>query len=370
MANAAQYNMKHLLIISAMILFNVCVQQGCEAGSTKHERLEETNNISHLQEDEKRTIEVFENISPSVVFIKNAALQWDWFSANLYEIPQGAGSGFVWDEEGHVITNFHVVYEANKIEVMLSDQQAYPAKVVGISPDHDLAVLKIKAPKEALKPIPVGTSKNLKVGQKALSIGNPFGLDYSLTTGVVSALGRSIRAISGRKIHDVIQTDAAINPGNSGGPLLNSSGHLIGISTAIYSPSGAYAGVGFAIPVHIVKRVIPQLIKYGHVKKAGLGITLVPDNIRERIGVEGAMIMDIVRNGSADKAGLKHTRRNYVGQIIYGDTIISVDDQPITNNEDLVVQFEEKEESETINLRFLRDRKEYGTKAVLQELQR
>lgn len=322
-----------------------------------------------LQLDEEATIEVFDQASQSVAFIKNASLQWDWFSAYLYEVPQGAGSGFIWDEDGHIVTNFHVIYRADKIEVILSDQNAYEAKVVGVAPDNDLAVLKVEAPQELLKPIKIGGSQDLKVGQKALSIGNPFGLDYSLTTGVVSALGRSIRSIGGRKIHDVIQTDAAINPGNSGGPLLDSSGSLIGVSTLIYSPSGASAGVGFAIPVDIVKRVVPQLIKYGEVKRAGLGIVLVPDSYRRRIGIEGALILKVQEKSAAEQSGLRGTRRNTLGEVILGDIIISVDDNDVKNNEDLMEYLDSnKVVGDKVDLRFLRDKKEYGTTAVLQEL--
>ena len=321
-----------------------------------------------LQTEEQSTIDVFEKISSSVAFIKNASLQLDLFSMDIYEIPQGAGSGFVWDTDGHIVTNFHVVYQADKIEVILFDQEAYPAKIIGISPDYDLAVLKINASPEMLKSIPVGSSNSLKVGQKVLSIGNPFGLDYSLTTGVISALGRSMRSINGRKIHDVIQTDAAINPGSSGGPLLDSAGNLIGVSTSILSPSGVYAGIGFAIPVDIVKRVVPQLIKYGKIKRVGLGIILVPDNIRKRMRIEGAMVLEIQRRSAADLAGLKSTRRNYFGKIIYGDVIISADDQAIKNNEDIMTFFENKKEGDEVQLRFMRQGKEYGTKAILQEL--
>ena len=325
-------------------------------------------NAEALQTEEDVLINVFEKASPSVVFIKNASLQWDLFSTDLYEIPRGAGSGFVWDDQGHIITNFHVIYQADKIDVVLDDQKSYEAKVIGISPNHDLAVLKINAPAEKLKSLTVGSSKNLKVGQKALSIGNPFGLDHSLTTGVVSALGRSMKSIGGRKIHDVIQTDAAINPGNSGGPLLDSSGKLIGVSTSIYSPSGAYAGVGFAIPVDIVKRVVPQLIKYGKVKRAGLGVILVPDYIRERMGKKGAMILKIQRRGSAEQAGLSETRRNILGNTVYGDLIIAVDKKNIESNEDIVAYLDTKSAGEKVNLRFMRGAKEYGTTVILQEL--
>ncbi len=321
-----------------------------------------------LQADEQTTIKVFERVSPSVVFIKNASLQWDWFSAYLYELPQGAGSGFIWDKEGHIVTNFHVIYQADKIEVFLPDQNSYEAKIVGVSPAYDLAVLKIDAPAKLLKAITLGNSKNLKVGQKAISIGNPFGLDYSLTEGVISALGRSMRSIGGRKIHDVIQTDAAINPGNSGGPLLDSSGNLIGVSTMIYSPSGASAGVGFAIPVNIVKRVVPQLIKYGRIKRAGLGISLMPDKIRESLKIRGAMILEVQRGSAADQAGLRATRRNAFGAVIYGDIIVKVNDKPIKENEDLIEYFDKKKSGDKVNIKFVRDGKEYGTIAVLQEL--
>lgn len=325
---------------------------------------------AQLQQEEQAMIEVFEQVSPSVAFIKNAALQWDWFSAYVYEVPRGAGSGFIWDDQGHIVTNFHVIYQANKIDVVLSDQKSYPAKIVGLAPNHDLAVLKIDAPKDVLKPVTLGSSNNLKVGQKALSIGNPFGLDYSLTTGVVSALGRSMKSIGGRQIHDVIQTDAAINPGNSGGPLLDSSGKLIGVSTMIYSPSGASAGVGFAVPVDTVKRVVPQLIAYGKVKRAGLGILLVPDNYRRRLGVNGAMILEAQRGGAADKAGLRSTRRNAAGSILFGDLIISADGKNIDTNEDLIEYLDtSKNIGDKIDLRFLRDNKEYGTTAILEELE-
>ncbi len=288
-----------------------------------------------LTADEERTVELFETVSPSVVFIKNAALQWDWFSSDVYEIPSGAGSGFVWDRDGHIITNFHVVYQADRIQVLLSDQKVYPAKIVGASPDHDLAVLKIESKESRLTPVRLGDSDILKVGQRALSIGNPFGFDYSLTTGVVSALGRTIRSMTGRQIHDVIQTDAAINPGNSGGPLLNSQGEVIGISTMIVSPSGAYAGVGFAIPVNVLKRVVPQLITYGRVRRASMGVVLVSDIMRRQMGIEGALILQVQPGGPAASAGLRGTRRDFFGDIALGDVVVAIGDQPVVDNDDL-----------------------------------
>jgi len=325
--------------------------------------------IAQPDYEEQRAIKVFERVSPGVVFIKNAAIKWNIFTTDIFEIPQGAGSGFVWDDQGHIITNFHVVYEADKIDIAFSEQESFSAKIVGLSADHDLAVLKIDAPKELLKKIAVGESGKLKVGQKVFSIGNPFGLDHSLTSGVVSALGRSIRSMSGRKIYDVIQTDAAINPGNSGGPLLDSDGKLIGVSTAIYSLSGAYAGVSFAIPVDIVKRVVPQLIQYGHVKRAGLGIVLVPDHIRDRLGVKGAMVLEVQDQGAAKLAGIKPTRLNAFGHVIYGDRVIEIDGKQINENEDLIYLIEnEKKSGQNINLRFIRSGKEYTTTAVLKDL--
>lgn len=338
-----------LLLVSFYFLFNIMVN-------------------AELLPEEEALINVFEKASPSVAFIKNAALTLDWYSASVYEIPKGAGSGFVWDDQGHIVTNFHVIYEASSIEVILENQKSFAAEVIGVSPDHDLAVLKIEAPKEILKAIMIGSSSDLKVGQKAVSIGNPFGLDYSLSVGVVSALGRSIKSLTGSKIHDVIQTDAAINPGNSGGPLLDSSGKLIGVSTAIYSPSGASAGVGFAIPVDVVKRVVPQLIKYGKVQKVGLGIVLVPDRIREHLGFEGAMILDILRSSAAEQAGLHKTKRDSYGRVSYGDIIITIDGVAIKNNEELTSFLDKKNEGDLIEIQFLRNNKKFGTKATLQLL--
>jgi S1-C subfamily serine protease len=216
-----------------------------------------------LAEDEKTTIAIFRQASPSVVHITTLALRQDAFSLDLFQIPRGTGSGFVWDQDGHVVTNYHVIQGADAARVTLADQSSWTARLVGAYPDKDLAVLMIDAPKNRLRPIPVGTSHDLQVGQKVFAIGNPFGLDQSLTTGVISALGREIESVTRQTIKDMIQTDAAINPGNSGGPLLDSAGRLIGVNTAIFSPSGAYAGIGFAIPVDEVNRVVPKLIRHG-----------------------------------------------------------------------------------------------------------
>lgn len=229
-----------------------------------------------LAAPEQATVSLFERLSPSVAYITSVALKRDWYSLNIYEIPRGAGSGFVWDRQGHIVTNFHVLEGASSAKITLSDQSTWEARVVGIAPEKDLAVLRVEAPGELLQPIPLGTSRDLKVGQSVLAIGNPFGLDRTLTTGIISALGREIESVTRIPIRDVIQTDAAINPGNSGGPLLDSAGRLIGVNTAIYSPSGVYAGIGFAIPADTVSWVVPELIAKGRIERLTLSVVLGP----------------------------------------------------------------------------------------------
>ena len=357
----------HKFVLSLCILalnLSACAAESPQAVVKE----EKTATASDLLPEERKTIAIFKQAAPSVVFIKNASLQLDWFTSYVYEIPRGAGSGFVWDDQGHIVTNFHVVYQADRIEVVMDNQESYPANVVGVSPNHDLAVLKIDAPGHKLVSMKLGDSSNLQVGQKTIAIGNPFGLDYSLTTGVISSVGRTIRSIGGRNIHDVIQTDAAINPGNSGGPLMDSSGRVIGVSTAIYSPSGAYAGVGLAIPINIVKRVVPQLIQYGRVKRVGLGLTLVPDVIRQRLGAEGALILEVQPGSAADIAGLKGTRRNRAGDVILGDVITSIDGEEVENNTDLIDTLEPRRAGEEVGLQFRRNGKVFGSTAVLKDL--
>jgi len=288
-----------------------------------------------LADDEKSTIEIFNVASPSVVYITNLAVRRDSLSLNILEIPQGTGSGFVWDADGHIVTNFHVVKDANLAKVTLSDHTTWDARLVGVEPDKDLAVIKIDAPGSNLRPIPVGESSDLQVGQKVFAIGNPFGLDQTLTTGVISGLGREILSVTQRPIQGVIQTDAAINPGNSGGPLLDSAGRLIGVNTAIYSPSGTYAGVGFAVPVDIVNRIVPQLIRTGKVERIGLGITVVDPTVVKRAGLTGVLVQAVVKGGGAEKAGIVPTRRDDEGNILLGDLIIAIDGDPVSGLTDL-----------------------------------
>ncbi len=308
-----------------------------------------------LAADEQNTIEVFRKAAPSVVYITSIALQRDFFNLNIYEIPRGTGSGFVWDKNGRIVTNYHVISDAGRLEVTLADHSTWKATLVGSAPDKDIAVLQIGAPAAKLQPLAIGASGDLLVGQKVFAIGNPFGLDQTLTTGVVSALGREIRAGNGRIIKDVIQTDAAINPGNSGGPLLDSAGRLIGINTAIYSPSGASSGIGFAVPVGEVNRVVPQIIAHGRVVRPGLGVNLAPPALARELGVEGVLILEVVRGSSADKAGLRGTRQLREG-LAPGDIIQKVNGEAVRDYNSLRDAIEQYRVGETITLTLLRDK--------------
>ncbi len=302
-----------------------------------------------LAQDEKNTIEIFRNTSSSVVYITSIALRRNMFSLNAVEIPQGTGSGFVWDTEGRVVTNYHVISDANSIQVTMADHSSWKAVLVGAAPDKDLAVLQIQAPSQSLKPIPIGESTDLLVGQKVFAIGNPFGLDQTITSGIISALGREINAITGRVIRGMIQTDAAINPGNSGGPLLDSAGRLIGINTAIYSPSGAYAGIGFAVPVVEINRVIPQLIQNGRVIKPSIGAALADVRLSRRLGIEGLIILNIESGGPAHRSGLRPTRQ-YRGDIILGDIIKAIEGEKVLSYEDIRTELERFRVGDEVNV--------------------
>ncbi|THU63564.1 hypothetical protein C4D60_Mb01t17150 [Musa balbisiana] len=313
-----------------------------------------------LQSDELATVRLFQENTPSVVYITNLAARQDAFTLDVLEVPQGSGSGFIWDKNGHIVTNYHVIRGASDLRVTLADQTTYEARVVGFDQDKDVAVLRIDAPKEKLRPIPVGISSDLLVGQKVYAIGNPFGLDHTLTTGVISGLRREISsAATGRPIQDVIQTDAAINPGNSGGPLLDSSGNLIGINTAIYSPSGASSGVGFSIPVDTVNGIVEQIVKFGKVTRPILGIKFAPDQSVEQLGVSGVLVLDAPANGPAGKAGLQPTKRDAYGRLILGDIITSVNGTKVTNGSDLYRILDQCKVGDTVTVEVLRgDHKE------------
>ncbi len=317
-----------------------------------------------LASDEKSTIELFERCSPSVVFITSLARRPVNFF-EMTEVPQGAGSGFVWDRKGHVVTNFHVILNAESLVVTLADQSDWKAAVVGVEPDKDLAVLRIAAPEAKLPPILVGTSRDLKVGQKVFAIGNPFGLDETLTTGVVSALGRTIEALNGRKIQNVVQTDAAINPGNSGGPLLDSAGRLIGVNTQIASPSGASAGIGFAVPVDTVNEVVPQLIAHGRVIRPRLGISPASESVARQLGVAGVVVFGVGEGSGAAKAGLRGMGRAADGSLVLGDIIVGIAGKKVESYDDLVSALEKQKIGDTVPVRILRNGREITVDVTL-----
>lgn len=281
-----------------------------------------------LSQDEQRTVSIFENARSSVVYITTVDYVRDLWTRNVMRVPRGTGSGFFWDDQGHVVTNLHVIRGSREAQVSLADQRTFRASFVGGSAEHDLAVLRIELPNDRPEPLPVGSSGDLSVGQAVFAIGNPFGLDYTLTTGIVSALGRSIDNDQGGVIENLIQTDAAINPGNSGGPLLDSAGRLIGINTAIFSPSGAYAGVGFAVPVDTINRVVPRLITYGRYVRPSIGISS-NDEIGTRLlgtlGLDGVLVLRVQPGSPAQRAGIRPTQRTRGGGLILGDVIQAID---------------------------------------------
>jgi len=312
---------------------------------------------SMLGDNERRIIEVFRQASQSVAYVTSVALRRDLFSMDVLQIPQGTGSGFVWDDEGHIVTNYHVIAEGNRFQVTLADHSEWDGEVVGVAPDKDLAVIHVEAPKQHLVPVKVGTSRGLLVGQQVMAIGNPFGLDHSLTVGVVSALGRELRSPGGRIIRDVIQSDAAINPGNSGGPLLDSSGRLVGVNTAIYSPSGASAGIGFAVPIDTVSQLVPQLIKHGKPIRPGIGIVPLDDRFSGRLGVAGVVVRSVIPGSPADEQGLVgiiSTRRR---RLVLGDIIVGADGQDVKNLDDLSYILERKGVGAQVTLKVQRDEK-------------
>ncbi|HKQ61791.1 MAG TPA: trypsin-like peptidase domain-containing protein, partial [Candidatus Polarisedimenticolaceae bacterium] len=293
-----------------------------------------------LTPEETRDIEVFRRASPSVVFITSVALRRDFFF-DVFQIPQGSGSGFVWDDDGHVVTNYHVIEGADRFVVRLVDQTDYESELVGAAPEKDLAVLRIRAPRERLVPLSLGRSDNLAVGQRVLAVGNPFGLDRSLTVGVVSALGRELQSPAGRVIRDVIQTDAAINPGNSGGPLLDSRGRLIGVNTAIFSPSGASAGIGFAVPADTVRRLVPQLIEHGQPIEPGIdGVQWLSDRLTQSFGLDGVVVRAVTRRSQADELGLKGIAVSRSGRYVLGDVVVAAAGKPVHRVGDLQDAFE------------------------------
>jgi S1-C subfamily serine protease len=311
-----------------------------------------------LAADEQATIELFEKSRDSVVFITTAQVVRDAWTRNVFLVPRGTGSGFIWDDAGHVVTNFHVIEGAADAMVKLADGRDYKAALVGASPAHDIAVLRIGVGFKRPPPVPIGTSGDLRVGQKVFAIGNPFGLDWTLTTGIVSALDRSLAdERGGPAIEHLIQTDAAINPGNSGGPLLDSAGRLIGINTAIYSPSGASAGIGFAVPVDTVMRVVPQLIRTGRYVRPALGIE-ADETLNRRLaaaaGVSGVFVLGVRPGSAAERAGMKGASPTPTG-IVPGDVIVAVQGKPVDTVTRLLARLDEFRVGDVVQLSVWRD---------------
>lgn len=321
-----------------------------------------------LSSIEKTNIEIFQRSSPSVVYITTLTKKLNYWTRDITRIPQGTGSGFIWDKHGHIITNYHVLRGASEIKIRLSDQRTLDAVFIGASPDHDLAVLRIPMGIQIPQPLPIGTSNDLQVGQLTYAIGNPFGLDQTLTTGVVSALDRSLNNDNGSVIEGLIQTDAAINPGNSGGPLLDSAGRLVGINTAIYSPSGAYAGIGFAVPVDTVNRIVPQIIANGDYQRPKLGITInenLNNIIIKKLGTTGVAVIDVKPDSSADVAGLKGI--DMINNIIVsGDLIVGIDNTPIDSIKTLLSTLETYAIGDRVKVKMMRNKQEVVIPLVLE----
>lgn len=319
---------------------------------------------------ETKTIEIYRKAVPSTVNVSNIKLTRNMFYGDV-EIPQGQGSGFVYDDKGHIITNYHVVQGGdNFVVTFYNDPKQYKAKLVGTAAEKDIAVLKLSDLPAKLSPITFGSSKDLLVGQYSFAIGSPFGLDYTLTTGVISALGRKIDGVGGVKINDMIQTDAAINMGNSGGPLLDSGARLIGMNTVIFSTSGSSAGLGFAVPVDTIKNIVPQLIQHGKLIRPGLGIGIVPDSMKKRIAgnLKGIIVSYVDEKGSAAKAGIQGMTQDQFGRTYLGDIILSVDGQDVNNLDDIYQVLDKHEIGDDVMVKYLRDGKTLAVKVKLQAL--
>jgi S1-C subfamily serine protease len=324
--------------------------------------------LESLTEDERRGIEVFRTAADSVVNVTSVAVRRNSFF-DVTRIPQGSGSGFFWDDQGHVVTNYHVVEGANLFAVTLADQTDWEAELVGVSAEKDLAVLKVTSSAGKQVPLEIGRSDDLLVGQRVLAVGNPFGLDHTLTTGVVSALGRELTSPSGRLIRDVIQTDAAINPGNSGGPLLDSSGRLIGVNTAIYSPSGGSAGIGFAIPVDTVARLVPQLIRYGTPIEPGIGgMFWLADRYTRRFDLDGVVVQDVARGSRAADLGFEGLARTRRGRYVLGDRVLEINGREVQTVDQLRDEFERIGVGGTAELTVDRDGRRRKVKIELQRV--
>jgi S1-C subfamily serine protease len=304
---------------------------------------------AQLLEDERNTIEIVKRSKNSVVFITNIQLVRDW-NFNEEKVAKGSGSGYIWDDQGHIVTNFHVIEDGTEFSVTLPNGEQRTAKLIGKDEANDVAVLQIQGSLKDLVPVRVGISKDLQVGQKVIAIGNPFGFDHTVTTGIVSALGRKMLGAGDVTIRDMIQTDAYINPGNSGGPLLNSSGEIVAMNTMIISPSGASSGVGFAIPVDTIKKVVPELIKFGKVIRPDIGVSILPDQYNQRFGIKGAAIWEVARGSAAEGAGLTGLSRDRYGRLLLGDVVTGLDEAKIGSYDDLYAALESRKIGDVVTL--------------------
>ncbi|MCF8057888.1 MAG: trypsin-like peptidase domain-containing protein [Bacteriovoracaceae bacterium] len=325
-----------------------------------------------LLESEKNTVNVFEKNVRSVVNVSNiriARTGW-WFHSEEMEVPAGAGSGFVWDEEGHIVTNYHVIANGDSFVISFhKDKETYEAEVVGAYPQKDIAVLKLKKKPKKLYPIIPGTSRSLRVGQKAMAIGNPFGLDHTMTSGIISATDRKIRGVANVTINGMIQTDCSINPGNSGGPLYDSQGQVIGMNTMIYSASGSSAGVGFSVPVDTIKGIVPQIIKHGKVKRPGLGIGLLEERLKYHFGIEKGIVVKYVDPKSpAASAGLEGMSRDPRGRYLLGDIILKIDGKEVNNYDEIFNVLDKYNVGDSVQIDYLRGDSVKKTKLKLMEI--
>jgi S1-C subfamily serine protease len=319
-------------------------------------------------EYEQNSIDVFKSLAPSVVFVTNKQLRRDMWTRRTTEVTAGAGTGFIWDKRGHIVTNYHVVNQGNSFEVNLYDGTTLPAKFIGGDPKKDIAVLKI-SPKKNIRPVTLPSANSeVEVGQKAVAIGNPFGFDHTLTVGVISATGRERVGFGGVTIRDMLQTDASINPGNSGGPLLDSQGRLIGMNTMIASKSGGSAGIGFAVPVSAIRKVVPDVIRYGKVKRAGLGVDLISDEVARANGVDGVVIAKVRRGTPAAKAGLRGLKERR-GEVTLGDIIVAIDSFPAKNYDQLYNALDRYKAGDTVDVTVLRGSKKMKVSLKLMQLE-
>jgi S1-C subfamily serine protease len=358
-----------LLLLVAFLLLGSWFWRGRDSGLNPDAEPRPVAARADLSAEEKTNIAIYEQAAPAVVHVTNVAEQGGLFNLDVQRIPKGTGSGFVWDKDGHIVTNYHVVEGADAVRVTLADGSPYDARKVWSYPEKDIAVIWIDAAQSRLHPILIGTSHDLKVGQVTYAIGNPFGLDQTMTTGIVSALGREIGARDGRPIHGAIQTSAPINPGNSGGPLLDSAGRLIGMTTMIVSPSGASAGIGFAIPVDEINEIVPQLIRHGKVVRPQLGVQIAEDQLARQLGIEhGALIVKVVKGSPAAKAGLQGTRRDASGRILLGDVIVAVDGKAVNQGKDLFAAVDRFHVGDAATVTILRDEQRQDLKVTLEAM--